>query len=139
MSSNVSPLRPDLPATFESLNDDTLTTVLEFVGDKCYRSFGGINKRCREVYLSSEMTKETFLYGYAPLSRITDKIERAIEDYERAGEFDWKLRKRVGKGVVFYNRWDVLSWALQQRNKYVLNGICNIAAEEGRIDLLDEV
>jgi len=123
--------RPDLPARFESLNDDTLTTTLEFVGDKSYATYAGINKHCKEVYVTSRMTKETFIYGYAPLSRITDKIERASHD--------WKLYERVGKGVVFFNRRDILDWVLQQRNKYVLKRICIIAAEEDRLDILDEV
>jgi len=79
------------------------------------------------------MTKETFLFGYAPLSVILDRIERFDEDD------DWELHERVGKGVVLYNRRDVLEWALEEQNNEVLNGICKVAAEEGRIDLLDEV
>jgi len=121
---------PDVPAIFESLNDDTLTTVLEFVGDKSYRSFGGVNKHCKEIYLLSGMTKETFLFGYAPLSRIINEIE---------ANWDWELIVVVGKGVVLYNRSDVLEWALEERHYGVLRGICNVAAGEGRIDILEEV
>jgi len=116
---------------FESLNDDTLTTVLEFVGRRSYRSFGGVNKSCRKVYLSSGMAKETFLYGYGPLSAMKDKIERS-------GQFHSELELRVGKAVVLYNRRDVLAMVLE-RKKSVSIGICNVAGEEGRLDILEEV
>jgi len=136
LSLHVSPLRPDVPARFESLSDDPLTTILEFVGRRSYRSFGGLNKHCREVYLSTKgMTKETFVYGYATLSVIINKIERAIED----DDWDLYLFETVGKGVAFYNRRDVLAWALQREYEYLSRFICYVAAREGRIDILDEV
>jgi len=134
--------KPDLPATFESLNDDTLTTVLEFLGNKSYGSFGGTNKHCKEVYLASGKTKKTFLFEYAPLSVIKDRYERAIEkdddDYYDDDD-DEELDQRVGKGVVLYNRSDVLVWAVQERKELVLRAICDLAAEEGRLDILNEV
>jgi len=131
VQSYVLPQGPDLPARFESLNDDTLTTVLEFLGGKSYRSFGGLTKHCKEVYLNTPgMTKETFLFGYAPLSAIIDKIERA-----RYG----LMRETVGKGVVCFNRRDVFEWALQQQKNSVLENTCDVAGKEGRIDLLEEV
>jgi len=127
---------PDLPAIFESLNDDTLTTVLEFVGKKSYRSFGGVNKRCKEVYLATKgMTKETFLFGYGPLSRVTDRIERV----EQHNHNSWKLLNAVGEGVVRYNRRDVMEWALEEKEKKIIQVICNVAACEERLDILDEV
>jgi len=142
--SYVSPPRPDdLPAIFESLNDDTLTTVLEFVGGKSYKSFGGTNKRCREIYLTTKgMTKETFMYGYGPLLVILDIIERTNELQKAVGEgvfWDYEFFESVGKGVVFYGRRDVMDWAVQEQNKYLLYGICRVAAGEGRFDLLEEV
>jgi len=126
--------RPDLPARFESLIDDTLTTVLEFVGNKSYSTFGGINKHCREIYITSGMTKETYVYGYAPLSAIIDRIEGVDEDND-----DWEVFEGVGKGVVLYNRRDVLDWALKERNNDLLKEICEVAAEEGRKDILNKV
>jgi len=99
----------DLPAIFDSLNDDTLGLVLKFVGDKSYGSFGGLNKHCREVHLNTPgMRKETFLFGYAPLAVIIDRIE--------GEQTDWELHERVGKGVVLYNRRDVMDWAKQNQN-----------------------
>jgi len=134
LQSYISSQWPDLPARFDSLNDDTLTTVLQFVGNNSYKSFG-VNKRCKEVYLATKgMTKETFLFGYGPLSRITDRIERS-DDMEN----DLKLQLLVGAGVVFYSRRDVVDWALEERKKYVLKGICILAVEEGRFNLLEEI
>eukprot|EP00594_Rhizosolenia_setigera_P014942 CAMPEP_0178967800 /NCGR_PEP_ID=MMETSP0789-20121207/17831_1 /TAXON_ID=3005 /ORGANISM="Rhizosolenia setigera, Strain CCMP 1694" /LENGTH=301 /DNA_ID=CAMNT_0020653521 /DNA_START=30 /DNA_END=935 /DNA_ORIENTATION=+ len=131
ISSNVSPRRrPDLPAIFESLNDDTLTTILEFVGNKSYATYAGINKQCREVYLSSGMTKETFVYGYGPLSVIQNRYDNNPS---------YSARVALSKGVLFFNRKDVLGWAFQERKTYLLREICNVAAGEGRLDLLNQV
>eukprot|EP00594_Rhizosolenia_setigera_P019316 CAMPEP_0178956388 /NCGR_PEP_ID=MMETSP0789-20121207/10218_1 /TAXON_ID=3005 /ORGANISM="Rhizosolenia setigera, Strain CCMP 1694" /LENGTH=305 /DNA_ID=CAMNT_0020638295 /DNA_START=518 /DNA_END=1433 /DNA_ORIENTATION=+ len=131
VSSNVSSQWPGLPAICESLNDDTLTTILEFVGDKSYRSFGGVNKHCKEVYLNTQgMTKETFLFGYAPLSVIIDRYD---------DDTSVEARGALSKGVVFYNRRDVLDWALQHQMTKLLSRICSIAAGEGRIDILVEM
>eukprot|EP00594_Rhizosolenia_setigera_P017293 CAMPEP_0178966780 /NCGR_PEP_ID=MMETSP0789-20121207/17126_1 /TAXON_ID=3005 /ORGANISM="Rhizosolenia setigera, Strain CCMP 1694" /LENGTH=226 /DNA_ID=CAMNT_0020652111 /DNA_START=345 /DNA_END=1025 /DNA_ORIENTATION=+ len=74
------------------------------------------------------MTKETFVYGYGTLSVIKDRYDNSFS-----------VRVALGKGVVFYNRRDVLDWTLQRQNIYSLKGICNVAGEEGRIDLLEEV
>jgi len=120
--------RSDLSATFDSMNDDTLTTVLEFVGDKCYRSFGGTNKNCKDVYLSSGMTKETYLYGYAPLSVIRERYDNSFS-----------ARDALSKGVVLYNRIGIFEWALREKDIFLLRGICYVSAEEGRVDLLNKV
>eukprot|EP00594_Rhizosolenia_setigera_P006600 CAMPEP_0178953024 /NCGR_PEP_ID=MMETSP0789-20121207/8183_1 /TAXON_ID=3005 /ORGANISM="Rhizosolenia setigera, Strain CCMP 1694" /LENGTH=220 /DNA_ID=CAMNT_0020634225 /DNA_START=287 /DNA_END=946 /DNA_ORIENTATION=+ len=77
------------------------------------------------------MTKETYLFGYAPLSVIKDKIEKPYHDPEL-------FVRGVSKGVVFYNRKDVLAWVLQRQDKSVLREICEVAAREGKIDVLDE-
>jgi len=132
---------PDLPARFESLNDDALGLILQFVGNKSYRSFGGLNKHCKEVYLNTPgMTKETFLFGYAPLSVIKDRIERAIEaDKIERSDVIFDLQLALGKGVVLYNRGDVLEWALQERRMNLLRSICDVAAEEKRLDIMEEV
>jgi len=134
ITSQISSKWPDLPARFESLNDDTLGLILKFVGNKSYRSFGGLNYHCKEIYITTGMAKETFVFGYGPLSVIIDKIGKG-------GRRDQNLHERVGKGVVLFHRRDVLDWALysSRKNKYVIKGICNIAAEEGRIDLLEEI
>eukprot|EP00594_Rhizosolenia_setigera_P015404 CAMPEP_0178956140 /NCGR_PEP_ID=MMETSP0789-20121207/10047_1 /TAXON_ID=3005 /ORGANISM="Rhizosolenia setigera, Strain CCMP 1694" /LENGTH=231 /DNA_ID=CAMNT_0020637953 /DNA_START=249 /DNA_END=940 /DNA_ORIENTATION=+ len=78
------------------------------------------------------MTKETFLFGYGPLSVIQDRYERSDDD---EGGFIAYLCK----GVLFYNRKDVLDWALQERNTYLLRKICFVAVEEERLDLLNKV
>jgi len=128
MSSYYVPL-PDLAATFESLNDDSKRLIVQFVGNKSYVTYAGINKHCKEIYLTTEgMTKETFVYGYGTLSVIKDRYDNSFS-----------VRVALGKGVVFYNRRDVLDWTLQRQNIYSLKGICNVAGEEGRLDLLEEV
>eukprot|EP00594_Rhizosolenia_setigera_P020183 CAMPEP_0178958010 /NCGR_PEP_ID=MMETSP0789-20121207/11304_1 /TAXON_ID=3005 /ORGANISM="Rhizosolenia setigera, Strain CCMP 1694" /LENGTH=259 /DNA_ID=CAMNT_0020640467 /DNA_START=290 /DNA_END=1069 /DNA_ORIENTATION=+ len=89
-----------------------------------------INKHCKEVYLNTPgMKKETFLFGYAPLAVIQDRCERVHEDG----------LEEVGKGVLFYNRKDILDWALEEQKNYVLREICFVAVEEERLDLLNEV
>eukprot|EP00594_Rhizosolenia_setigera_P007474 CAMPEP_0178953492 /NCGR_PEP_ID=MMETSP0789-20121207/8448_1 /TAXON_ID=3005 /ORGANISM="Rhizosolenia setigera, Strain CCMP 1694" /LENGTH=229 /DNA_ID=CAMNT_0020634755 /DNA_START=1 /DNA_END=690 /DNA_ORIENTATION=+ len=74
------------------------------------------------------MTKETFIFGYAPLSVIQERYER-----------DWKLREALCIGIVYFNRLDVLIWALEEQNNDLFKAICDLAGREGRLDLLDEV
>lgn len=52
------------------------------------------------------MTKETFLYGYGPLSVIKDKLNNRCS-LSRCG---------VDHGVLYHNRRDVLDWALKEQN-----------------------
>jgi len=129
----------DVPARFESLNDDTLTTVLEFVGKKSYRSFGGLNKHCKEIYLNTPgMTKETFLYGYAPLSVFQDRYDDGQDRYDDGTSVE--ARGALSKGVVFFNRLDVLERSLREEKKRnLLREICYVAVEEERFDLLNKV
>eukprot|EP00594_Rhizosolenia_setigera_P011320 CAMPEP_0178973916 /NCGR_PEP_ID=MMETSP0789-20121207/22055_1 /TAXON_ID=3005 /ORGANISM="Rhizosolenia setigera, Strain CCMP 1694" /LENGTH=79 /DNA_ID=CAMNT_0020661969 /DNA_START=24 /DNA_END=260 /DNA_ORIENTATION=- len=79
------------------------------------------------------MTKETFLFGYGPLSVIKEEAEGRI-DLE-SDEY-LEVLKPVGIGVVYHNRNDVLDWAIQEKNEYVLSRICEEAGREGRIDIL---
>lgn len=118
--------------SFDSLNDDVLNLVLEFVGKSSYNACGAINKRCHEMYLSKEWSKETLLFGYAPLSLIMYKC------ITTRGVIEWKVIHAVGRGVVYYNRTDVFQWALIEQKTFLLIGICRIIAEAGRVDLLSE-
>lgn len=45
----------------------------------------------------------------------------------------------MGKGVVLYNRRDVIDWLLQERKNDLLREICEVAAGEERTKVLDEV
>jgi len=131
IQSYVSPPRPDLPATFESLSDDPLTTIVQFVGRKSYKSVGVVNKRCKEIYLATKgMTKETFVYGYAPLSIIQERFDATTS---------FIARDAMSCGVLFYNRRDVMNWAVQRRDMILLQTICLHATSESRIDVLNEV
>eukprot|EP00594_Rhizosolenia_setigera_P007177 CAMPEP_0178953312 /NCGR_PEP_ID=MMETSP0789-20121207/8349_1 /TAXON_ID=3005 /ORGANISM="Rhizosolenia setigera, Strain CCMP 1694" /LENGTH=167 /DNA_ID=CAMNT_0020634557 /DNA_START=10 /DNA_END=510 /DNA_ORIENTATION=+ len=40
------------PASFNTLDDDCLGNVLDFVGKNCYSAFGRVNKRCHEMFCS---------------------------------------------------------------------------------------
>jgi len=111
---------------FESLNNDTLNIVLEFVGKSSYSVFGKLTKRSHEVYLSSGWPKETFLCGYAPLSIFEERYIRPSNE-------------SVGKAVVYYNRGDLLNWAIREKNKEMLWEICVIATKAGITSVLGEV
>eukprot|EP00594_Rhizosolenia_setigera_P007124 CAMPEP_0178953076 /NCGR_PEP_ID=MMETSP0789-20121207/8212_1 /TAXON_ID=3005 /ORGANISM="Rhizosolenia setigera, Strain CCMP 1694" /LENGTH=336 /DNA_ID=CAMNT_0020634283 /DNA_START=180 /DNA_END=1190 /DNA_ORIENTATION=- len=115
---------------FDSLNDDTHGLILEFVGKKSYYAYGATNKRCNQIFLSKEWSKETFLYGYAPLAVIQDKCTR-----------HWMYRLSVGYGVLFYNRRDILEWAFlkQQEHPETLNRIFDTSLEVGRLDFCNEL
>eukprot|EP00594_Rhizosolenia_setigera_P007119 CAMPEP_0178953064 /NCGR_PEP_ID=MMETSP0789-20121207/8206_1 /TAXON_ID=3005 /ORGANISM="Rhizosolenia setigera, Strain CCMP 1694" /LENGTH=222 /DNA_ID=CAMNT_0020634271 /DNA_START=588 /DNA_END=1256 /DNA_ORIENTATION=- len=64
---------------------------------------------------------------------------RALDMRFGVSLFDEKLFHGVGIGVVYYNRRDVMEWALGEKDKQVLRGICHVAAREERLDILVEV
>jgi len=111
---------------FESLVDDTLDLVLQFVGKRSYRSYGGINKRCRMIFLSKNLPKETFFCGYAPLSMIKDEVSMV-----ELKENDARYTYRLGKAVVEFNRYDILQWLLLEKNKRAIVKSFDIAAYYG--------
>eukprot|EP00594_Rhizosolenia_setigera_P004553 CAMPEP_0178954256 /NCGR_PEP_ID=MMETSP0789-20121207/8885_1 /TAXON_ID=3005 /ORGANISM="Rhizosolenia setigera, Strain CCMP 1694" /LENGTH=197 /DNA_ID=CAMNT_0020635629 /DNA_START=23 /DNA_END=613 /DNA_ORIENTATION=+ len=90
---------PDLPASFDTLDDDCLGNVLDFVGKKCYSAFGRVNKRCHEMFCSKGLKKETYLYGYGPLHLIQQQGTR------KGGWFPG-----FSIGVLHYNRRDIFEW-----------------------------
>lgn len=117
----------------EHLSDDNITEILQFVGKKSYIQCGTLNKRCREIYLSQKgFSKETFLYGYAPLPMI-------IKAYEKECLRLWGASKYLAKGVVYHQRRDILLWTLQKQDRDALYNITDIAAGAGRLRFLKEV
>eukprot|EP00594_Rhizosolenia_setigera_P012987 CAMPEP_0178955130 /NCGR_PEP_ID=MMETSP0789-20121207/9417_1 /TAXON_ID=3005 /ORGANISM="Rhizosolenia setigera, Strain CCMP 1694" /LENGTH=287 /DNA_ID=CAMNT_0020636693 /DNA_START=202 /DNA_END=1065 /DNA_ORIENTATION=- len=124
------------PAEFDLLNDDTLGLILQFHGrDTTYLPlpFGILDKRCLEIFLSTEMAREKFLFGYAPLSVIIDFC-RGLELFEY-----YRFSDSLGKGVFHYGRRDVFDWALQEKNQFVLGCIFAYAAGERRLDVMTEI
>jgi len=119
------------PASFfDTLDDDCLDNVLEFVGKKCYGVFGLINKRCHEMFCLKGLAKETFLFGYASL--------RFIQHRRR----DWFYDVNVAKGVLQYNRRDIFNWILSDQTNDGYNNLkwtCAKAIEASRLDILREV
>lgn len=113
--------------SFNSLKDDNLRLILKFVGKKSYRGFGEINKRCWDLYNASGLEKETFWYGYVPFRVIIHFFEN------RHYEFS------VGRAIVYFGRFDLLLWVLMNQKSYVFYGICAIAAEAGKLDILELV
>lgn len=124
------------PTEFDLLNDDTLGLILQFHGrDTTYLPlpFGILNKRCLEIFLSTEMAREKFLFGYAPLSVIIDFCS-GLELFDVS-----RFADSLGKGVFHYGRRDVFDWALQEKNQFVLGCIFEYAAGERRLDILTEI
>lgn len=117
---------------FDSLNDDMLRLTLQFVGKRSYVPFGGINRRCHGIYLTSKMPKETFVYGYAPLPFL-------IERYNRFRNWRTLAVAGLGKCVFHCNRNDVLDWALQEQNTLVLKSIYKEATISGSLDVLKKI
>lgn len=120
----MSSITTQVTSGFESLNDDTLA------GKNSYYAYGAINKRSHGVYLASNMTKETFISGYAPLYMIIDRCDSYLDQW---GYYC------VARGVAYYNRRDVLLWAKRENIEEVLRKILYLASYEGRLDLLREV
>eukprot|EP00594_Rhizosolenia_setigera_P019425 CAMPEP_0178960436 /NCGR_PEP_ID=MMETSP0789-20121207/12964_1 /TAXON_ID=3005 /ORGANISM="Rhizosolenia setigera, Strain CCMP 1694" /LENGTH=323 /DNA_ID=CAMNT_0020643787 /DNA_START=150 /DNA_END=1121 /DNA_ORIENTATION=+ len=118
---------------FDSLNDDAIHLILLFAGKKSFIPCGVLNKRCNQIFLTHNIPKETFLYGYAPLPLIKEKVKSDGLCSSR----------RLGKAIVYYNRNDILHrWILVEGGSnmsWATALTCQYAAKLGRIDLLKEV
>lgn len=142
-------------SNFDSLNDDLIYQILCFAGKTSYFVFGKINRRCLHIYNSHNIPKKTFLYGYMNLYG----IKKIVDFHFSKKKYHDLDEDRLGKGVVYYNRNDVLRWLIssqyeqkhrsrgnrlnaeQQQQKVggLLTGVCRIASFNGRQDILNEV
>jgi len=116
------------PASFNSLDDDCLGNVLDFVGKECYSAFVCINKRCNKMFCSKGYPKKTYWYGYAPLRLITQR---------RIGWYSG-----FAKAVLHYNRRDILDWLLRDGEPITrsrLKFVCCDVIKESRLDILREI
>lgn len=112
--------------TFDALLDEHLQEIQQFVGNKSYVGSGAINKRCHKLYVTSkDMEKKTFRYGYAPLSNLIRTL-------------DLNQSRSIGEGIVCFGRRDLLNWILTNDKYGTFLGICNVAAYEGRLDILKQ-
>jgi len=113
---------------FNSLDDNTVHHILLFTGKKSYATYGLLNKRCNQIFTTYNYPKDSYLFGFAPLSVIQRR-------YTASGNF----RDGVGDGVVRYNRKDVLQWSLEEQHKLRLYHICLEASRDGRLDILNTI
>lgn len=119
------------------MNDDTKNLILQFVGGNCYKTFASLNYHSLDIYNNSGWSKETYTYGYMPLEAIKNKV------IEISTTREFFCGMNLAKAILFYNRKDIFDWLLtedgvnnKRKKKYMLRVACELAAKEGRIDLL---
>jgi len=86
------------------------------------------------MFCSKGFPKVTYLYGYGPLN--------IIEQQRENSDFTYGLVEELSKGVLHYNRMDILDWMLADVSDvgYVkLIILCITAMDESRLDILREV
>lgn len=115
----------DAPANFNSLPDDVLHKIHELFGKHSYAVFGGINKRCKDLFTSYEIPKKTCKYAHGPLELVQQQTENSA----------WWMPI----SIIWYNRTDLLNWCIEEGQKEMLSCICYNAATEGRFSFLREV
>jgi len=123
-------ITPSCP--FDTMIDDVLVNVLDFVGKKSYAGgFGAINKRCNTIFKSQDLPKESCIYSCLPLSQLT----------QRALAFENLLEYRsFSKGIILWGRNDFVLWCMEQNHpvyikKEMLHFMCFLAAQTGRVPL----
>lgn len=114
----------DSPATFNSLCTDILSKIIGFAG-RSYTTVGIINKKCSRTYTKNMIPKETYIFGYGPLSLIGER-------YVNRQYFE-------AKSIIQYNRRDVLDWLIRRQNNDELERLFSEGARSGRLDILIEV
>jgi len=117
----------DVPATFNSLCNDTLCQIIGFAG-RSYGTVGLINRRCNRLYSKYSLPKETYLFGYAPLSLIRERDKLGFGDYDKEA-----------KAIIHYNRADILDWYIRRQYLSELKKVMVEGSSAGRLDILKEV
>lgn len=114
-------------SNFDSLNDDVKLHILKIFGIKSYSIFGSLNRKSNEIFDELNIPKESFI-GLLPVS-IIDHL------------YAWRKYSStaIAKGVVMFNRRDLLDWSVEKQDIKVLKNICYEAAEEGKIEILEEI
>lgn len=133
------------PTTFDSIPDDVHDKILDFVGRRSYVVYGILSKRYKQIYLAKKdfCNKETFFYGYAPIQDIMKRLQEEF-DYETDVWKKWiiLLISNKAKGVVYFNRKDLLNWVAQEeseeRPNFLLMDKSILAAASGNTDILEE-
>lgn len=108
---------------FTDLNDDTLHEILEFTGKKSYRVFGLLNKRCNKIFPMYDIPKQTFIYGFGSLEVCENKYGN----------------HHLAKGIVWYNRTDLLDLTIRDQYDYRVESVCFYAIREGRLNILKDI
>lgn len=143
--------------SFETLNNDTLRSVLAFVGENSYDGFGLINKNCHKIFRSSHLPRTC--YGYAPLKLLIENsfffhdselfyryVDEDSDEYDSdtseeesdlsSVEQDIEDFQAMAKIIVQYSRYDILGWLLSKQNS-VPGGLPGISHPD-RGDLLEK-
>lgn len=126
---------------FDSLNDDTLCQVFQFVGKNSYRNFGLINKRCNQMYDVCDVLKRTSLYGYGNIPMIEEKLHyllaaKAQENHETEYRY-LPAQSRLARSILFYNRYDIIDYLMGDPDfTDFTSELGNEAALQGRKDVL---
>lgn len=117
---------------FNTLPDDVLSKIHEILGKRSYFLMATLNKKCRNFWLSQKIPKETY-FGFLPLSKIQDL-------YTNGGRREnYLFHLSIAKGVVMFNRDDLLDWVLEEQHLEMLSNICYKAAHDNRTELLQKV
>lgn len=135
------------------LSDDLLHKILGFVGENSYLVTAKINKRWKQIFETYNIIKQTSIYGYAPLS-VIESYERSnsrqmssrCRDNIELGVLQKKARDQKVKGIVYYNRFDMIRSLLVPVNGIVsmpnvdfLRYVCYEAAFRGKQVIISEV
>lgn len=139
----------------DTLNDDTLKQILQFIGMKSYIVFGSINKRCHNFFLVDDdgsdsgndkagttnkntiilKRSETFI-GNVHIS-IIDKLYN-WGDCKKIKQQN--LRKGIANAIVLQQHHELLEWSVTKQDVYLLQEICELSAQHKYgINVLDYV
>lgn len=138
-------MNQNMACSFESLNNDLLGHILKFVGKRSYVQYGAIYKRTNEIFKSFNYPEETFL-GY-----VCPNLAKSIYDEEKSEDetgYFLRIKKKIDQeerrkivawSVLYDNQMTLIHWCLEKDDKYLMEKICLLATEKGRLDILKKV
>jgi len=120
---------------FDLLSDDNLYSILQFVGLRSYATFATLDTRCKSIFDSHDIPKQTF-YGFLSVSEI-DAFYESDESTDYTGKKTC-LTQAIARGVAYYKNKELLEWSLEKKKSdvFLFDTMCILGTRAGNLDLL---
>lgn len=108
-----------------------------------YLGIGAVNRRMNKIFKDSDTPNRTYYGGYTSLQKMIDEFDNEYDSddeyyYEEDGDSPIICR-HIATGIAYYNRIDLLEWAIRKKNKFIYYEIFFKACTHGNLRILRKI